>query len=303
MAGAGVGAAPSPREDSAAQLLLLRDWDARVGAIAWRILTANRARCARQVPQPGLVIYAADQYDGAYRPIAARLFGLDHGPAIAAVAPGSAAARAGLRPGDVLVSIDGAALPAGPASGPATFAGVQAIQDRLETALASPPAHLVAERAGARIPIDLAADAGCPSFVQLVPSKKRDAEADGRTVTISSAVAEYARDDDELAAPIAHELAHNILGHRAALTRDGISKGVFAGFGANGRRLRETEDEADLTGVELMATAGYDPAAAVRFWTRFGPASSQLIGDGTHRGWRARVTAIAAKVDELDNRR
>ncbi|SFP47641.1 hypothetical protein SAMN04488241_102170 [Sphingomonas rubra] len=209
--------------------------------------------------------------------------------------PGSAAARVGLRAGDVLVTIDGVPLPAA-TGGKATFAGVQAIHDRLAAALASPPAQLVVERAGRRVPVELPADLGCPSFVQLVPSAKRDAEADGRTVTISSAVAEYARDDDELAAPIAHELAHNILGHRAALRRDRVSKGLFAGFGANGRRLRETEDEADLTGVELMAAAGYDPAGAIRFWNRFGPASSQLIGDGTHRGWRARVTAIAAKV-------
>lgn len=251
------------------------------------------------MPQTGLTVYTADQYDPAFRPIADRLFGLARGPAIAAVAPGSAAARAGLRAGDVIVSIDGTAPPAGPATGPATFAGVQAIHDRLEAALASPPARLVVERDGARVPVDLPVDPGCPSFVQLVPSRKRDAEADGQTVTLSSTVAEYAQGDDELAVPIAHEIAHNILGHRAALTRDRISKGVFAGFGANGRRLRETEDEADLTGVELMAAAGYDPAAAIRFWTRFGPASSQLIGDGTHRGWRARVAAIAAKVNAI----
>jgi hypothetical protein len=298
----GADAAPVPREDSAAQLLLLRDWDARVSSIAWRILTANRARCARQVPQTGLVIYTADQYDVPYRPVAVRLFGLDRGPAIVAVAPSSTAARAGLRPGDVLLSIDGVALPSNPATGPATFAGVQAIQDRLESALASPPARLIVARGDVRVPIYLGIDAGCPSFVQLVPSKKRDAEADGRTVTISSAVAEYAQDDDELATPIAHELAHNILGHRTALTRDGISKGIFAGFGANGRRLRETEDEADLTGVELMAAAGYDPSAAIRFWNRFGPASSQLIGDGTHHGWRVRVAAIASKVNAIRGR-
>lgn len=290
-----VAPAPAATDDTDAQLLLLRDWDARVAAISWRILTANRARCLVQAPQTGLVVYAADQYAGAYRAIATRLFHLDHGPAIAAVTPGSAAARIGLRAGDVLLSVDGQPLPAA-GTGPAAFAGVQAVHDRLATALASPPARLVVERAGQRLALDLPADPGCPSFVQFVPSRKRDAEADGRTVTISSAVAEYAHDDDELAAPIAHELAHNILGHRAALSRDRVSKGVFAGLGANGRRLRETEDEADMTGVELMAAAGYDPAGAIRFWNRFGPASSQLLGDGTHRGWRARVAAITAKV-------
>lgn len=291
------GAAPATvaQADADAQLLLLRDWDARVAGIAWRILTANRARCARQVPQTGLVVYAADQYAGAFQPVAVRLFHLARGPAIAAVTPGSAAARDGLRAGDVLTSIDGIPLPTA-GDGAASFASVQTVHDRLEAALATSPARLVVLRDGQPLPVDLSADRGCPSFVQLVPSKKRDAEADGKTVTISSTVAEYAHDDDELATPIAHELAHNILGHRAALDRDRISKGLFAGVGANGRRLRATEDEADLTGVELMAAAGYDPAAAVRFWNRFGPASSQLLGDGTHRGWRARVAAIAAKV-------
>jgi len=248
-----------------------------------------------QAPQTGLVIYAAGQYAGDYRTVATRLFGLDRGPAIVSVAPGSAAARAGLRPGDVLLSVDGVPLPA-TTTAAASFAPVQDAHDRIDRALAAAPAELVVDRGGERRAIELAADLGCPSFVQLVPSTKRNASADGDTVTISSRVADYAEGDDELATPIAHEIAHNILGHRRALVRDRVSKGMFAGFGANGRRLRATEDEADLVGVELMATAGYDPAAAVRFWTRFGPASSQLIGDGTHRGWRARVGAIAAKV-------
>lgn len=273
----------------------MRDWDGRVATIAWRILTANRTRCAAPVPQTGLVVYAAGQYAGDYRAVAERLFRLDRGPAIVSVAPGSAAARAGLAPGDVLVTIDGVPLPPTTAES-ASFAPVQLVHDRLQAALATAPADLVVERGGARRTVTLATDLGCPSFIQLVPSKKRNASADGDTVTISSRVAEYARGDDELATPIAHELAHNILGHRRALVRNGVSKGVFAGFGANGSRLRATEDEADLVGVELMAAAGYDPNAAVRFWNRFGPASSQLISDGTHRGWRQRVAAIAAKV-------
>ena len=50
---------------------------------------------------------------------------------------------------------------------------------------------------------------------------------DGARVQVTAALVEYATRDDELAAVIAHEFAHNILKHRLALNAAGISRGLF----------------------------------------------------------------------------
>ena len=97
----------------------------------------------------------------------------------------------------------------------------------------------------------------------------------------------------EMAAAIAHELAHNILRHRARLDAAGVDRGLGKQFGRSARLFKQTEVEADRLSVWLLAGAGYDPAAAARFWTRFGQRKGRpLFQAGTHPNWRDRVAAL-----------
>lgn len=292
-------AAPAPAtadDKEVAALLALRDEDARVARVGWRLARANSARCADRAPLAGLVLYDAAQFDAAHRPAAERAFGVTRGTVAAVVVPGSAADRAGISVGDVLIAVDGAPLVAETPRIKARFAGVERAIARLDAALARGSAAVDVRRAGARLSLRLEAESGCASFVQLVPSAERNASSDGATVTITTASAEFARDDAELAALIAHELAHNILRHRDRLDALRVSRGLFAGLGRNGRRLRAAEDEADRLSIHLLKAAGYDPQAAIRFWTRFGSAAEPIVSDGTHRGWRERVALMQREV-------
>jgi predicted Zn-dependent protease len=59
-----------------------------------------------------------------------------------------------------------------------------------------------------------------------------------------------------------------------------------------------TELEADRLAIHLMERAGYDPAAAVRLWTRQsreppGPRS------GSHPPWTVRISAMQAEIAAL----
>ncbi len=110
----------------------------------------------------------------------------------------------------------------------------------------------------------------------------------------------YAKEDDELAAVLAHELAHNILGHRARLDEAKVSRGMFKSVGRNARLIRETEVEADRLSIYLLDRAGYPIEGATRFWRRFGPQHGLgIFASPTHPGWKQRVATMEQEATVL----
>jgi predicted Zn-dependent protease len=138
-----------------------------------------------------------------------------------------------------------------------------------------------------------------------------------------------ARSPDELAAVIAHELAHVVARHAAERVSHQMAAGVALeaaqaysgarsspentrllmgalGLGAQlGVMLpfsRTHETEADLLGQRYMAEAGFDPEGAVRLWQSMLRASSggrppQILS--THPDPQNRIAALQARVPEL----
>ncbi len=121
--------------------------------------------------------------------------------------------------------------------------------------------------------------------------------------------------DDELAAVIGHEIAHALRDHGAETysTRrrnTGVARGLGAVLSvgiavatgvnvsgsvgavsqagaeafANLPNSREQEAESDRIGLELMARAGYDPAAASSLWRKFAALSSRGGDPGAAAG-------------------
>jgi predicted Zn-dependent protease len=129
----------------------------------------------------------------------------------------------------------------------------------------------------------------------MIPSANRAAKADGRYVQLTSALVEFTRDDHELAALIAHELAHNILRHRARLNEAGVPWERAARSPRDKRLLQLTEFEADRLAVHLMERAGFDPDAAVRLWTRQSR-DARGVPSGSHPPWPSRIKALEAEI-------
>jgi hypothetical protein len=286
-------AAPEPADRS---LLAMRGLDQRVAAIGYRLATGGRALCAAHENLPGFAVHDLSQYGASFRPAAIRAFGLDAGPAVLALVPGGPADRAGLRLDDVLLSLDGRALPHGDPGRDRSFDRMAQILDALDAAFADGSAEIVIGRAGARLTLQVGTEPGCASRFQLVPSGRMNAEADGRYVQVTTAIASYVADDAELAAVLAHEFAHNSLGHRVRLDAARVSRGFFGNFGRNAARIRETEIEADRFSIYLLDRAGYDPEAAVRFWTRFGQHGLNFLGSPTHPNWRNRIALFETEI-------
>jgi predicted Zn-dependent protease len=170
------------------------------------------------------------------------------------------------------------------------------ILDAVDAAFVDGAAEIEIQRAGTRLMLHVATEPGCASRFQLIPSRSLNAEADGRYVQVTTAIAEYVADDAELAAVLAHEFAHNILGHRVRLDAARVSRGFFSNFGRNARSIRETEIEADRYSIYLLDRAGYDPEAAVRFWSRFGRRGLNFLGSPTHPNWRNRIALFEAEI-------
>lgn len=294
---AAVTAALAQRADEETAFAAERALEQRVATIGFRLATAGLELCGRRHWLPGFVVQNLSQYGAGQRAAAIRRYALDRGPGVLVLAPGGPAERAGLRRDDILLALDGAAPPREPAARGDTSSPYDRLLVAIDQAFADGRAELSVLRGGEPVTATVVAVEGCDSRFELVAGRGLRAWSDGRSVKVTIGLALYAADDAELAAVLAHEFAHNILGHQARLDAARAARGLFANFGRSARLTRDTEAEADRYSVYLLDRAGYDPQGAVRFWSRFGPRGIRLPGDDpTHPGWRQRIVAIEAEI-------
>ena len=267
----------------------LLEQDSAVAAVGYRLATANVDLCVEHMVESGVLIETLAQYGADYRAAAADVLKLTDRPTVALVVPGSPADRAGIKPGDALIDADGVPFARSPPdSKEGKFASVDAAMAALDAVLADGKARLTVERAGQPLAIDLVGTTACKARFQLIPGSNPDATANGTWVQLSTSMAGFARTPDDLAAILAHELAHNALGHRLA----------------KAKIQRAQELQADRLMPYLMARAGFDPKAAVALWQRFKRRHlGGLIPSTTHPGWGERAKAVAVEVARIDGLR
>ncbi len=300
--------APNPlseTDDTAERLYRLTALDQRVARVAWRLSKANVELCPVVRNSAGWALHSANQYSLQMRPLTVHRFSLRGDLPGVLSAPGeSPASSAGLRTGDLILAVNQEALAVGTLDRPAQFAGLEANLRRLDTALARGPAELTVQRDQMTRPVRLEPLSTCGYEVQLNPSDELNARADGRRLFISTALAEFAQTDDELALILGHELAHNVLGHRRWSETGGEGRTVvdrncdprLCGTG-------NQEQQADRTGLFLMARAGYDPSVAAPFWRRFGASNWRVrypqLAHASARTRAIRLEAVQLEIERL----
>lgn len=288
--------------DAGQRLASLTGMDERVARVAQRLSDANADLCPTLRLSAGWALHAANQYSQDLRPAAEARFGLEGDlPGIVAAPPGSAAASAGLRQGDLIVAVDGIELDRGPPRGPPAFEGLAANMRRLDLALSGGRAALTVRRGGEALQAVVEPRRSCGYDVQLDPSEEMNARADGRRLFISTALAGFATSDDELAVILGHELAHHVLRHRSWDETGGSGRTANGTVGPS--RADSAERQADRVGLFLAARAGYDSGIAASFWRRLGASNwrvryPQLRHDSA--GTRAAaLEAVHAEIDAL----
>jgi len=235
--------------------------EAKMATIAFRMAVANSQACSRPEMMTGLILHDLTQYEPAQRPAVSRAFALNSGFGVLELVPGSAATRAGLKIDDEIISVGNVSVedPARVARSNKSFHRMEEMSARLQSGLRSGPVPLLIRRKGQLHRVDLKGEPGCGGHLSLSNSSVRNAWADGKHIIVTTGMTKFARSNDEIAFIIAHEMAHNILGH---VHGQNETRGIF-GIGSS--RSKSIEIDADSYAVQLMSKAGYQPDAGVSF--------------------------------------
>jgi predicted Zn-dependent protease len=169
-------------------------------------------------------------------------------------------------------------------------------------------------------------ESSCAFPVQLGKERGLNAYADGEKVVIFPEMVLFTQTDDELAYIIAHELAHNIMGHvdstKSNATVGGLlgsvidivaqSQGVNTGGGftklgaqsAVAAYSKDFEREADYIGMYIVARAGYDERPAPELWRRMSAEEPNGIYAGsTHPTNPERFVTMRKIIAEIESKK
>ncbi|MDF2384359.1 M48 family metalloprotease [Nostoc ellipsosporum NOK] len=287
------------RADDGPLFEAVRAADLRVANMGWKLAVSNAPLCDRLEAGTGMQLHTLDQFDAAKRESARKHFGFSTPVAVEGVVADGPAAQAGLRIDDALVRIGPIEI-AKLAGRPGTTDRLVAIQLAIAALPIGAPVAVEVIRAGAPVHLSFRPVPACKSRFELELDGGFGASADGSMVQVGSGLLDD-YPEDQLAAVIAHEFAHNILHHRERLEARGVAYGLLAGFGGNVKYFRQTEVQADLLSVYLLANAGYPVRAPISFWQRFGPSKAGgVLRSRSHPAWRDRIATLAAEALKVE---
>ncbi|WP_233999980.1 hypothetical protein [Porphyrobacter sp. TH134] len=266
-----------------AAIAQFQDRDQRLQDVGWQLARANAAFCPRVVPGIGLQLQDMASYG--VPAIARTALGLTGDFAVQTAARGSPAALTGaFARNREIIRLEGFNPNDWRAGRAMDWQRLARAHDHVDAMLTEHGGIAVtfADGETARVqPVDV-----CASRFELMGEGDR-AVADGTRVVIGIGFPAFAYQEEPVfAALVAHELAHNVLGHDAWLDR----------VGRKPKFVRRIEREADRLVPWLLANAGYDPQAGAAFMIRWGSRHDSGLKLRTrHDGWDERAEAMAAE--------
>lgn len=289
LAATGIPAAAAADNAFAQSLHLLQQRDQQVQSIGWKLVHGNAAFCPDARPSIGLLLQDVAAFTAPQTVRSA--IGISGDIAVQAVAAGAPAQTAGLPVFAEILAIDGEQMKDLAPAGKKNWRRLLDLHQSLQSRLSANGKVSVMWRDGAHETrtTQIAGVPACPSSFEVIAGSAK-ASANGQRVAIGENFVGFSYPENLFAAAIAHELAHNILGHPGWLDANGRKQ----------RNVRRTEREADRMMPWLMANAGYDPTAAERFMRLWGPGhDGGLLRGRTHDGWDERADFIAAELPAI----
>ncbi|MGJ8687767.1 MAG: M48 family metallopeptidase [Spongiibacteraceae bacterium] len=146
----------------------------------------------------------------------------------------------------------------------------------------------------------------------------------GKKIGVHTGILKMATSADQLAAVLGHEVAHVLAQHSAermsvqsvsqtgtqligALLGQGAGKETVMGLLGLGAQYglvlpygRAQESESDIIGVELMAKAGFDPAASIKLWQNMSAGSQGQPPEfmSTHPSHKSRIKDLQKQMQK-----
>jgi hypothetical protein len=270
----------------------------RLKTIGYRLSAMNAATCADPHMLSGLVLHDLTEYQPALRSAISDAFSLHDGIGVLGVVPKSVAAEAGLQVDDEIVALNGKTVedPASVYRDAQSYRRMDIFSKVMAATLTSGSADLIVRRHNQLFHMRLRGQPGCGGETLLINSSDLNAWSDGTHVFVSSAMMRVAPSDDQLAFVVAHEMAHNILGHSSG----GDTHGLLGLFGFGASKVRRQEVMADSVAVPLMSAGGYCPAAAAQLLQTM---RNILWWDISldHPGFGERIRTVATAIARLNS--
>jgi len=282
----------------------------RLSRVAWNIRANSADLCGERVAYSvGLNFLELDDYAKEKRETVKSVLGVHWRPTVFQAIVNGPAEKAGMRRGDIIVAVAGEKV-----------ANKKQARESLEKIVKTGiPVVVDVERDGALQQFTLTPAKLCSYPVVLSASTELNAFADGDNITVCTGMMKFVKSDDELAAIVGHEMAHNTQKHRrskqmnAALGQIFVDLPVLLLTGFNPRVGQsvgaqmfspEYEAEADYVGLYYTARAGYDIHNVADLWRRMSienPKGISIVT--THPSHSQRYVGLAADAAEIDKKR
>jgi hypothetical protein len=256
-----------------------------------------------------LAVHNLEDYRGRRRDAMESVYELDERIRVTLVGREGPAHVAGLREGDVILAVNDIETPRGMAASAFYRLHVRPLVE------AGKPITFTLLRKAERITALVQPVLACDYPVRLQANGEINAYATGTSITIYTGLMNAFSDNQEVGVVVAHELAHNLMGHRekktlelwkdiyiarildsATRTNAGSLYGNFAYLDSS----VDFEYEADYVGLYLAARAGLEFERAPEFLRRLAlDAPGSINRASTHPKLAARYVAQKAAIAEI----
>jgi hypothetical protein len=286
----------------------------RLHRVSYPILKSASQFCAnKQIYSVGAQGSASSDFEEKWRATANKIFSGDE-LIITWVAEGGPADKAGLAVNDKIIAFNDVRFGDSMLQHKKFYAEI----DRSQTADSS-IAKLLVKRGPSTFNLNVTQEKICGYPVILAESDAVNAYADGKRIIITKGMMRFARDDQDLALVIAHELGHNLMGHidkkqtntmlgtlldLAAAANGYDTQGIFGSAGA-GAFSQDFEAEADYVALYYMNAAGLPLEGVADFWRDMAAEHPGNIGSNhsaSHPATSERFLAISKTIDEINHK-
>lgn len=286
----------------------------RLHQVSYPLLRASLPYCEKDTRRGiGALGITSHSFPENIREVTNQLWNIGDELVVVAVSSDSPAHKAGLKFGDVVQEVDGKKVKDGKKA-------IDHFYNLLTEDSEDISIEIVVDRNGQSKIVRLETEPVCDYLILVNHSDAVNAYADGDSVIIATGMMRFASADSDLAIVIAHEIAHNAMGHiEKKKVNYGLgsivdiiaavygvnTQGVFGQMGAKAFS-QDFEAEADYVGLYILDHAGYEIAAAPDFWRKMAithPSNIKTNHGATHPSTPERFLALEQAVTEINTKK